>query len=446
MAHIAFITNGLTGLLFASFEMVRRLRAHGHHITYWAPELARDAVIREGLPFHAIPDFQAKGVTESDMDQIAENLDTHSPDLALIDTELPEVVLAAQAACLQTVLLNTWMSIWQHPGLPPLHRSIQPGVGWHGSSIGVNLAWTRHRLTRRMKHIVRRCWHGRKYRVTRLRAYSNKIGFPHTKEFDFDNWLLPFSFRSLPILTLHAHELDFPHTPRDHVHYVGPMVNPNRQESPSHATDLAIVEAVLSRRQSSNTRLIYGGFGSHFIADDRLLSALFSAFSEQREWELIAPLGDRVSSIDVSKKPANVHLVTWAPQLALLQHADAAIIHGGINTIDECIHYKTPMLACSGGMTDMPGNIARVVHHRLGLSYDVHRDSPEAVTKSLDRVMTDPDIKESLKAQQSAAERYAKDKVLECIIDGFLEGDLASSAGVLTLSRSASPQAAASRT
>lgn len=445
MAHIAFVTNGLTGLLFASFEMVRRLRADGHHITYMAPAKAQDAVIREGLPYQAIPDVPANSVIEGDLDRVADDLRALSPDLILIDTELPEIVLAAHAACLKTVLLNTWMSIWQHPGLPPLHRPIQPGVGWQGSHIGINLAWARHRLTRRIKHAVRCIWHGRRYRVTQLRSYGNKIGFPHDKEFDFDNWLLPFSFRSLPILTLHARELDLPHTPRDHVHYVGPMVNPDRLEAPSCASDKAIIDDVLARHEGGQTRFIFGGFGSHFIADTSLLAALFSAFSERPNWDLIAPLGDKIANIDVSMKPANVHLVTWAPQLALLRQADAAIIHGGINTIDECIHFEIPMLACSGGMTDMPGNVARVVHHRLGTSYDAHREDPGMITERLECLMVDSDIKARLRTQRAAAGRYARETVLEQTIDRFLDGDLSPSADTLTLSGSALPQVAGSR-
>ncbi|MEM7044541.1 MAG: nucleotide disphospho-sugar-binding domain-containing protein [Pseudomonadota bacterium] len=437
MAHMACITNGLTGLLFASFEMARRLRADGHQITSIAPSIAKDAVIREGLPYQEIPEVPANGGSDINMDRLAERLDALSPDLALIDTELPEVVLAAQAAGLKTVLLNTWMSIWQHPGLPPLHRSIQPGVGWRGSSLGMDLAWARHRTTRRLKHVIRRLWHGRRYRVAQLRTYGSSIGFPHEQEFDFDHWLLPFSFRTLPILTLHAHEFEFPHTPRAHVHYVGPMVNSDRVEAPSKPSDQAIIDEVLAKRRDGTTKLVFGGFGSHFIADADLLNRVFEAFAGRSDWELVVPLGSKVADLDMSAKPANVHVVSWAPQLALLKQADAAIVHGGINTIDECIHFETPMLACSGGMTDMPGNIARLVHHGLGVACDAGSEGPEAIAKILDRLMTDPTVSSSLKTQRSAAERYVKERVLEQTIDRFLDGDLAASAAPLKTSASA---------
>ena len=37
MAHVLCLTTGLTGILHASFEVVRRLEAWGHHVTYACP-------------------------------------------------------------------------------------------------------------------------------------------------------------------------------------------------------------------------------------------------------------------------------------------------------------------------------------------------------------------------------------------------------------------------
>jgi len=443
MAQIACITNGLTGLLFASFEMVRRLKADGHHVTYMAPPFAKDAVVREGLPFFELPAFGADAA--SDMEDVAERLRSCDFDLVLIDTELQEVILASQAAGAKTILLNTWMSIWKHPGLPPLHRSIQTGSGLFGSPLGIEFAWRQHQVARHFKHAARRIWHGRNYRVTRLRNFARRIGFPHSHEFDFDNWLVPFSFKTMPILVLHAHEFEFPHKPRDHVHYVGPMVNPNRLEAPTHLDDQTTIDAVLSRRKEGRIRLVFGGFGSHFIADPALLKNVFMAFTDQPEWELVLPLGEKVADIDMSVKPANVHVVAWAPQLTLLQYADAAIVHGGINTIDECIHFGTPMLAYSGGLTDMSGNVARLVHHGLGVEGDRRHDRPELIAERLQKIMLDQAISERLRTQCAAAKRYVDDRVLERTVDRFLDGDLAGSAEPLTVADGASRRGAASR-
>ncbi|MGI9501408.1 MAG: glycosyltransferase [Geminicoccaceae bacterium] len=436
------ITNGLSGLLFASFEMLRRLAGDGHQITYMAPASAKDAVLGEGMPFEELPDFETDA--ETAMSSLAARLKALEPDLVLIDTELPEAVLSSHAAGLNTVLLSTWMSIWKHPGLPPLHLPIQPGVGFLGSKLGMNLAWLWHLKTRRLMDALRQLRHGRRYRVAAMRAFAREIGFPHRKEFDFDNWLLPFSFRTLPILVLHAEAFEFPHTPRDHVHYVGPMVNPARAERPSDLDDQARIDESLARQEEGRSRLVFGGFGASVTADSALLETIFKAFAGRPDWELVVPLGDRKPAIEKLAPPANVHVVSWASQLTLLKRADAAIVHGGINTIDECIHFGTPMLAYSGGIIDMHGNVARIVHHGIGAEGDGHRDRPEVIAERLDRLISDPNVKAQLRKQRAAADRYIDERVLERTIDRFLNGDLGRSTKPLTSARAALPRAAAS--
>jgi len=427
MAHIVCITNGLTGLLFSSFEMVRRLNADGHRITYMAPAFAQAAVVRQGLSYQELPEFKDDRIGV--MDHVAARLQLLKPDLALIDTELPEAVLSSHAAGLKTVLLNTWMSIWRHPGLPPLHYPIVPGVGFQGSQFGMDLAWLRYLKTRCLMDAARKLLHGQKYRrVSTMRAYAARIGFPHREEFDFDNWLLPFSFRTLPILVLHAHEFDFPHKPRDHVHYVGPMVNPERIEAALAPNDEAVINAVLARRREGKTRLVFGGFGSFFTADSGVLKKIVIAFVDRPDWELVVPLGERSAEVDASSIPKNVHVVSWAPQLTLLKHADVAIHHGGINTIDECIHFETPMLAYCGRKTDMPGNTARLVHHNLGYAGNSHCDSPEKIVERIDRLMADQDIAGQLRKHRVASERYSQERVLERTVEQFLSGPLSMSA------------------
>jgi UDP:flavonoid glycosyltransferase YjiC (YdhE family) len=430
MAHIVCMTNGLAGLLLASFEMVRRLRIEGHSITYMAPSSAETAATEEGLRFEQLPDL--RGASEADLDTFAERLAGLRPDLALIDTELPEAVLASQAAGLKTVLLNTWMSIWKHPGLPPLHRPIRPGIGFFGTKVGIELAWYRHLMTRRLMDTLREWKQSRSYHVAGMRAYARKIGFPYRQEFDFDNWLLPFSFKSMPIMVLHAQEFEFSHQPRTHVHYVGPMVNPDRIDSRCDPDDQARIDTILTRRQMRQSRLVFGGFGSFFTADKDLLHRVFEAFARRPDWDLVLPLGKRRKEFETETLPLNVHVFEWAPQLSLLRHADAAIVHGGINTIDECIHFKTPMLAYSGGITDMPGNIARLVHHRLGFEGDSRHDTTGQIIERLDHLMSDRHVAKSLEEHQAAAHHYRRAHVLERLIDRFLEGDLAMSAAPLT--------------
>ena len=68
---------------------------------------------------------------------------------------------------------------------------------------------------------------------------------------------------------------------------------------------------------------------------------------------------------------ARVKVVTWIPQSLLLQHPSVkfAILHGGINGLQEAIHNRIPII-CLPQMFDQYENANRIVHNNLGLSID----------------------------------------------------------------------------
>ena len=110
------------------------------------------------------------------------------------------------------------------------------------------------------------------------------------------------------------------------------------------------------------------------------------------------------------------------PQLEILKHADVAINHGGINTIDECVLAGVPMLVSCGGETDMAGNTARIVHHGIGLAADPERDTTDRILGRLDRLLVDDVFKHNLVRMGRAYRAYAENGVAEGVIDELLAG------------------------
>ena len=81
--------------------------------------------------------------------------------------------------------------------------------------------------------------------------------------------------------------------------------------------------------------------------------------------------------------------VAFAPQLKLLRLARLAIVHGGFNTVKECVYFGVPMVVVPW-TNDQPGNAARVVFHGLGVQLDKDRVTVEALLKAFDRVLLQP--------------------------------------------------------
>ena len=61
---------------------------------------------------------------------------------------------------------------------------------------------------------------------------AQEAGLDLRRETDAGQWLIPFTFHRLPVLSLHALEFEFPHRPAGGVQYVGPMVLESRNDRP----------------------------------------------------------------------------------------------------------------------------------------------------------------------------------------------------------------------
>ena len=100
----------------------------------------------------------------------------------------------------------------------------------------------------------------------------------------------------------------------------------------------------------------------------------------------------------------------FAPQLNILQHCDAAITHGGITTINECISCGVPMLVCSTGYVDQPGCAVRVQQHGLGKLLSIKTASAADIETAIDKLLVDECIQKRVDAMREVYERYKSEK------------------------------------
>jgi UDP:flavonoid glycosyltransferase YjiC (YdhE family) len=108
------------------------------------------------------------------------------------------------------------------------------------------------------------------------------------------------------------------------------------------------------------------------------------------------------------------------PQLDVLRHADVAVVHGGANTVDECVLAGVPMLIYCGYETDMAGNTARVEHHGLGIAGDRRRDDPATIGGRVGRLLDEPHFTDNMRRFQRIYEGYAERRVAERAVEGLL--------------------------
>ena len=273
MARILCTTGGLRGLLYSSLELCRRLVADGHDVSYASDPSVRGIVEAHGIDFQEIEndalasflaedrrrpwlqrqsDVDARRRTAVDalgiesFDALLDDLDS---DLVLIDGEMHEHVIAAatHSSKPRVALLNTFVSIWKRPGLPPPHHRAVPGRGWKGTRLGMELLWLELRWrkwARRQRLWLRDLGCDR---VSLLRSLARRREFAFREQVDFGQWLMPLTYRRLPCLTLHARETELPHEPPEHVRYVGPMIARERPETKPASRGRGDVSETFSR-------------------------------------------------------------------------------------------------------------------------------------------------------------------------------------------------------
>ena len=423
MAHIVCITGGLIGMLNASFALVKQLEQAGHRVTYASPAKLREPVTAQGIPYvqldpwiiqsgdppisrwqkwRTLRERQQRAVSALGVQNLVQTIRDLTPDLLLIDMEMHPHIMAAVTSQFSVVLLCQFLSIWQRPHLPPIHTNIVPGKGLSGQRLAIEWSWWRYSW-RKWRESQRERWRRMGIdRVSILRRYARQIGYPWRSR--SDQWLMPYPHDALPILCFNALELDFSHTPHPSMHYVGPMVLENRQESKVEpATEATLAQLFASSGERS---LIYCACSTFVKTDQRFLQRLIEAVSACPQWDLILGLGGKLSPGELLDLPANVHAFSWVPQLQVLQHTDCAVNNGGINSINECLHFGVPMLVYSLKQFDQDGNAARVAYHGLGIAGDIVQDQAGQIRQHIQTLLTDRSYKQQSEHMRESCHRY----------------------------------------
>ncbi|MDH3224874.1 MAG: glycosyltransferase, partial [Gemmatimonadota bacterium] len=306
-----------------------------------------------------------------------------------VDMELHDFIITAVPRGIPVVLLSAWFSTWKRPGLPPITSSLQPGPG-----LRRRLRIERHWLIRRRKEwrkdLEAKLRTGFTDRRSVLRRYARTVGFPSGLLQKY-NWPPPFTYRVLPVLSMTPERLEFPHRVRAGMEYVGPMVFEGRRDDGSESRAVGVA-AVLAEARAASRPLVLCSVSSMRTKDVDFLRRACAAVAARPDWLMIVGLGKSVEAADLGPVADNIHVFSWVPQLQVLAQADCCLNPGGINTINECVHFGVPMVIYSGGLSDQDGCAARVAYHGVGVRG--HRaDDAEAVTKNIERALEDPEIR-----------------------------------------------------
>ena len=441
MAHIVCITGGLTGIFNASIALVKQLQQAGHRVTYASPKDWSDLTNQYNIPFvqldpwvfewkeqplsrwqkfRQLGERRHQAIKALGVQNFAQTMKGLNPDLLLIDIEMNPHIMTAVVNELPVALLCQFLSIWKRPNLPPIHTNIIPGQGWRGQWFGIEWTWLRYGWTKWREYQHERWQKMGVDRISVLRCYAKKIGYPFRERFGFKQSLVPYPHNSLPILCFNGLELDFPHDPHPSMYYIGPMVYENRHESKVEPSTYKSLEQLFEKRHLTGSSLIYCGCSSFNRANERFLRQIVDVVSSCPQWDLVMGVGNQLDLKKLGSLPSNVYAFGWAPQVQILKHVDCAIINAGINTINECIYFGVPMLVYSLRRYDQNGDAARIAYHRLGIVGDIKHDNVAQIRKYIHTLLMDRSYQTQVNRMRDYFHRYADENVAVKVVEGLL--------------------------
>ena len=121
---------------------------------------------------------------------------------------------------------------------------------------------------------------------------------------------------------------------------------------------------------------------------------------EMKSYQMVLGVSPEVEVSELGEIPSNVWIYNWLPQTEMLEHADLAIIHGGLGSIKECLFHGVPMIINPMGR-DQHSNSIRVERHLLGLRMNAEEMTEESIITMIRKIASDTSIRESVKRMQT---------------------------------------------
>ena len=106
--------------------------------------------------------------------------------------------------------------------------------------------------------------------------------------------------------------------------------------------------------------------------------------------------------------------------MELLSSADAAVIHGGMTTVYECIHHSVPMVVYPFTTNDQLGTAARVAKFGLGIVGSRSDDNVTAIRNRIERVLDDKTIHKRVVRMRRHLARYDQENSVAEVVNQLI--------------------------
>ena len=168
---------------------------------------------------------------------------------------------------------------------------------------------------------------------------------------------------------------------------------------------------------NSESPLIYVSFGTLGSSDIQLMQRLIDVLGKL-PYRVLLNVGDYIEQY--KNVPKNIYIAAWYPQPSVIPHVDMVIHHGGNNSFTECLYFGKPALIMPY-VWDGHDNATRVQETNHGLSLHRYNWTDEQMESSLQRLLDDLTIQDTLKKSSEHMQRQDGPAKAARILNQILE-------------------------
>ena len=190
----------------------------------------------------------------------------------------------------------------------------------------------------------------------------------------------------------------------DRVFFAGYSKDPMQEETRREAaadegtaaegSGLRFAAAEGSAAEGKNRPLIYVTMGTVSSRSAWFFRSAIAAFRTM-DVDVVMAVWDHIVIGMLGKLPDNIHVYNKVDQEEILKKADAAIFHGGLGTIRDCLLCGVPM-AVYPTVADQFGNSRMVKESGVGIALCDHK--PDTLRRAAASILTEPAFRERAKA------------------------------------------------
>lgn len=334
-------------------------------------------------------------------------IDELQPDVLLIDIECHLAVIAGSTLNIPTAICTRLFNHRPGDGVAPLHSNLLP-LAQTANQLRVKAQWWKLRMhstliAMRQNVSKQRIMpiHYRSVSMPDIKAIADRYRVDLRSISTTAHWFRPVTYTHVPILSMTLGDLDFNRSVDNDFTYMGPMIGERDYAFDLQADDDKKLDCFINQANLDGRPIIYCAMGTYAKREPGFVDKVSMLTKLRPDYAFIVSLGGRDAISLDSQFGENVLHLAAAPQLRCLAKCHAAILHAGIASLQEALHYRVPVLCFSVGTNDQNGTAARWVNHKLATRFSHTDTADSSLANELDRLLNDVDLAKRI-------ERYGK--------------------------------------